>query len=130
MSKGSSIQKAKNEGADKHMQDRAHIMQTVRVMPSHSDFILPILQPNTGCFPIQKRPVFSNFCYIFPNLMIKLRFTTHFKWNRLYSKECHKITEAFETMTPFPHPQGIVGTLTFRPANPFYNEAPQCKDYV
>ena len=24
-----------------------------------SDFILPILQPNTGCFPIQKRPVFS-----------------------------------------------------------------------
>ena len=26
-----------------------------------SDFILPILQPNTGCFPIKKRPVFSQF---------------------------------------------------------------------
>ena len=30
-----------------------------------SDFILPILQPNTGCFPIQKRPVFSQIWRFF-----------------------------------------------------------------
>ena len=30
-------------------------------MISTSDFILPILQPNTGCFPIQKSLYFSNF---------------------------------------------------------------------
>ena len=29
-------------------------------------FILPILQPNTCCFPIQKRPVFSHFGRFFP----------------------------------------------------------------
>ena len=30
-----------------------------------SDFILPILQLNTGCFPIQKRPEFSQFWRFF-----------------------------------------------------------------
>ena len=28
-----------------------------------SDFISTILQPNTGCFPIPKRPVFSKFLF-------------------------------------------------------------------
>ena len=33
-----------------------------------SDFILPILQPNTGCFPIQKRHscIFSILDFFFP----------------------------------------------------------------
>ena len=35
-------------------------------LPSiHSDFILPILQRNTSYFPIQKRPVFSQFWRFF-----------------------------------------------------------------
>ena len=51
--------------------------------------ILPILQPNTGCFPIQKRPVFSHF---FPNLRILLGFIPKFKRHRLYPKVGNKFT--------------------------------------
>ena len=36
------------------------------ILSKCSNFILPILQPNTGCFPIQKRPVISQFWRFFP----------------------------------------------------------------
>ena len=50
--------------------DRIHIgtpagLENTLIRSLCSDFILPILQPNTGCFPIQKRPVFSQFWRFF-----------------------------------------------------------------
>ena len=61
-------------------------------MSGLSDLILPILQRNTGCFPIQNRPVFSQFWRFFPNLKILLGFIIKFKRHRLYPKNGNKIT--------------------------------------
>ena len=45
-----------------------HLTQTsgLRVNYVDSDFVLPILQPNAGCFPIKKNPVFFPILEIFP----------------------------------------------------------------
>ena len=65
-----------------------------------SDFILPILQPNTGCFPIQNRPVFSQFWRFFPNLRILLGFILKFKRHRLYPQNSNKITGPIHVSNP------------------------------
>ena len=57
-----------------------------------SDFILPILQPNTGCFSIKKGLYFPNFGDFFLNLRILLRFIPKFKRQRLYPKKANKTT--------------------------------------
>ena len=58
-----------------------------------SDFILPILQQNTGCFPIQKRPVFLNFGDFFSYLRILLGFTPKFKRHRLHPHKGNKTAD-------------------------------------
>ena len=57
-----------------------------------SDFILPTLQLNTGCFPIQYRPVFSQFWRFCsqPNAFIGI--FLKFKRHRLYPENGNKIT--------------------------------------
>ena len=57
------------------------------------DFILPILQPNTGCFQIKKGLYFPNFGDFFPNLKILLGFISKFKRHRLFTKKGNKITD-------------------------------------
>ena len=42
-----------------------HCLLRLKQPTGTSGFIMPILQPNTGCFPIQKRPVFSKFWRFF-----------------------------------------------------------------
>ena len=83
----------------------------------HSEIILPILQLNTGCLPIQKGPVFSQFWRFFPYLRILLGFIPKFKRHRLHPQIGNKITETCWTQIRLNKMSSLTSIQTVRHCN-------------